>query len=76
MYMYICIFCSGEYLRMGVFNNTTDGFLSGNLTNATSAAELNSSMAPEVDSSDEVILASEILDRITAGITVIGLLGG
>ena len=61
---------------MGVFNNTTDGLLSGNWTNATSAAELNSTMVPEVDSSDEVILASEILDRITAGITVIGLLGG
>ena len=64
---------------MSIFANTTyttDGVLSGNQTNATSETnEDATSVAPGNDASKDITLAVEILDIITAGMTIIGLLG-
>ena len=63
---------------MDAFNNTTDAFSSENwTTNASSATvEYTTSLGKGDDPLEKVALASEILDHITAVITIIGFLGG
>ena len=61
---------------MDVFNNTTDAFSSENWRNASSAVvEYATTLRAGDDPLEKVALASEILDHITAAITIIGFIG-